>query len=315
MGRKKALKPDTYFSSPGPEPEGDEEVPSKTVSSVDIGTSNFAAGRVTLVVTPGTEGKEWRVILRDACALTLKNGVPDASIEAIVETLFLKMNSPQLDWFWDDEGRREICVERQVDHIGSLASAKKNHPGRATMYAVYSALKMLEVSRRRPTFNFSDEHRRTFGIPDARMIAESQRADRFVPVSGHKKAGLRGLHGNDRKEKTGDICEEMLEQDGQYEALEWFNQLARHKPREDVADVYLQARRHLEDWHNRRLIDRRKRIRAENKKRRESEAERKRLQRKRKAPPDPSQSKKSAKARKTTTESNPSSDAVTHVTI
>lgn len=302
MGRKKVLKPDCYFSSTDPEPEGDEEFPSKTVSSADIGTSNFAAGRITLVVTPGTEGKEWRVILRDACALTLKENDPRASIETIVENLFLKMNSPQLAWFWDDEAEREVCVERQVDHIYSLASRTKQHPGKATMHAVYAALKMLEVSRRRPSFCFSDEKRRSLQIPDSQMIAESKRPDRFVPVSGHKKAGLRGVHGDDRKEKTGDICEQMLDEDAQYEALEWFNRLARHKPREDVADVYLQARRELEDWHEGRLKAKRKRIREENKRIREVKAEERLLAKKRKAAALPSDAPEKKKSKKKTDE-------------
>lgn len=269
MGRPRALRPDCYYEREDPLPGGCTEFGDLTATSVDIGTTNFAAARVTLVVRPETDGQEWDVVLTHAAALTLKCGDPRASIETIVENLFLKMNAPPMTWFWEPDARGEPCpmyVERQVDHIGAVAAKKREHPGKAVMHAVYSALRMLEMARCKPTLCMRS------GAPAEQQVADLQRASAFVPVSGHKKAGLRGMHGDQRKQKTADVAERMLDDEGQVHALAWVQRLAQHKPREDVADAYLQARRELEDAHQTRLKEKRKRLRLERKRRREHEA-------------------------------------------
>ena len=275
-GHRRVLKPDCHFPPDGEAdvkvPDGDPEFPNLCTTSIDIGTVNFAVEKVTLVVTPGSDGKEWRVILENASALTLKCGDAQAPIEAIVRNLFIKMNHPDLGWAWPGPNEdRDIIVERQVDQIRGIG--QKDHHGKATMHAVYSALRMLELARGQTLLCMSAERLATHHIPADIVIDDMHRASSFVPVSGHKKAGLAGTHGDDRKQVTMEAAEAFLEKEGQEEALAWYNLLARHKPREDVADAYLQARRHLEDKHELRLKEKRKQVREFKRLEREAQKE------------------------------------------
>ena len=282
MGRRRVLTPDCSFPPDGEDlinvPSGDSEFPNITVNSVDVGPVNFSLAKVTLSVTPGTQGQDWNVILERVKVMTLKCGDTKARIETVIENLFIKLNHPEMQWFWEDS-ERQIIVERQVDHIAAVSKEekesmpeeekeeyeqyikdkkKKRNPEEPKNFAIYSALRAIELARKRALICVSEDKRTRLGISDNETVEDLVRPSTFVPASGHKKALLSDVHGDERKKQTGPRAKACLESEGQLEASEWMGRLKKQKPFEDVGDVYLQARRHLEDIHKGRLKEKRK---------------------------------------------------------
>ena len=68
---------------------------------------------------------------------------------------------------------------------------------------------------------------------------------KFIIWSGKNKSGLDGVHGRDRKEKTGPVAIQLLQQEGFDDMATYIESLKRPKPQEDVSDAYLAARNFL----------------------------------------------------------------------
>ena len=257
----------------------DPDYPPITVCSYDIGTRNFAGGRFTLVVAPGSEGQTWWVWTDGVSVIDIRGG--DGMIDHVVEALFAKLASPEYTWLWKEphavtgDPLLRIAAERQVDQIQSVADKEDEEGGGQKkykkrkykppiMYAVYAALKMLVEARASPAAILDTRAWYRLQLGSANVPIESITPSLvFIPRSGSQKAGLRGLHGSDRKEGAGDTAMTLMEDDGDQEAAQFLYSLPAPlpygKPRQDAADVYLQARHLLEELHDRRLKDARKR--------------------------------------------------------
>lgn len=67
----------------------------------------------------------------------------------------------------------------------------------------------------------------------------------FVQWNGKNKSGLEGKHGKERKEDTAPVAINLLRKEGFEDQAQFIESLPSKKPREDVADAYLQARNYL----------------------------------------------------------------------
>lgn len=230
----------------------------RKVISNDIGPK-YAA--VSLVVE-FADGQERLMDAMPYC-LTEGSGSGLPSIDEVcinIVTLFL---GPERDWIWN--GSPPFITERQMDHlaymglVGDSGSGEKGKKSRARgkppiCYAIYGMLRMLVTLKARPNVLFTESDLVRFvraGI-DPRTLGQPEL--RFVPVSGHQKAGLKGKKGSERK--GGDAYEialEMMEEAEDEKARDYVQSLStvgdikKKKPRQDVIDTYLQGRRYLAD--------------------------------------------------------------------
>lgn len=67
----------------------------------------------------------------------------------------------------------------------------------------------------------------------------------FVEWNGNNKSGLEGKHGKERKNETAKVAINLLRLEGFEAQAKFIESLPSIKPREDVADAYLQARNYL----------------------------------------------------------------------
>lgn len=212
-------------------------------ASIDIGSRNFFCAYVELHVVEGTDGREVRFETTALEGIDLKEGNTHASIEEIVNNLFVKLSNAldKLNWLFDLPCNVPILVERQVDHIRDFGNAEN--------YAIYSALMALLLARQKQELLLPV----STPLPKSLVCESLGEKLRFTPRSGGQKHGLKEDRGGARKERTGDVALALLGRHGNTDAANFMMDLSKPKPYEDCGDVILQAVHYLMQHHKERL--------------------------------------------------------------
>lgn len=225
----------------------------RKVISNDIGPKY--AGVV--LVAEFEDGSERLMDAMPYCLMDGSGKFPD--IDEVCVNLLKLFTHPDHDWLWEDV--EPFIVERQMDHlafvglVGDGDKKKKAPRGKPPIcYAIYGMLRMLVALKQRPGLLLSvQDMGRLLGAGINPQSLGNPKL-RFVPVSGHKKAGLKGKHGSERKGNDAfETAVGMMQEEGDSRAAEYLESLGRvgdvkkKKPRQDVVDPYLQGRRYLAD--------------------------------------------------------------------
>lgn len=229
----------------------------KTISN-DIGPK-YAA--VSLVVE-FEDGSERLIHSMPYCLTEAGGGLPN--IDEVCNSILHLFLHPDQDWIWESNG--PVITERQMDHLGYyglVASGggdgekkeKKTPRGKPPIcYAIYGMLRVLVALKARPQLLLNPTAFAKIKATGIDMMSLGYPNLRFVPVSGHQKAGLKGKHGDERKGgEAFDKALELMEEQGDDKAVEYLQNPAllvekkKKKPRQDVVDTYLQGRRYLAD--------------------------------------------------------------------
>lgn len=230
------------------------------VYSFDPGSVNYAVDRVSVKIDTGDKSKYFGISLDWAQVLTPKyettggiifdkniagvtNGdysecyvswnprvydkeKPRIPLQILKSLQDIIRNGDQMQQFRDEISQMlaqkpnekiNILIEPQIDQLDTKSLRMENHDLFVTTYLTLSDDDMV-------------------GLKNLN----------FIQWSGKNKSGMEGKHGKERKhEKPAEIAMEFLRKEGFENKADFIATLPSKKPREDVADAYLQARNFL----------------------------------------------------------------------
>ncbi len=234
--------------------------------SIDIGVVNMAITRTSRLAPDNCMRVDHLIIvnLRDA------DGSED--VDTIGRNLRAVFNASAQEWIWSPPC--EILVERQLD---------QRHEGQhkpPVMHCIYCMLQTMVADRADPMLLFPLESWAAFDAKGIDPTSPQFQQPRLVwmPRSGSQKWGLKGTHGDARKDETLIVAPRVLRQDGDHEAAEWIEALrppryhkrtgallegsGPRKPMEDACDCVLQSKHRHQEKAEREAIDARKQQRT-----------------------------------------------------
>ena len=257
-----------------------------TAVGIDIGTANFAVGRMTRLA------KNDRYVLEQLTVVNLCGDENQQDADTLGDNLMSFFSHPDRTWVWEPPS--PIVPERQVDNIAAVNPwwKKKQHLAGVEeddgtrfkppiMTTVYGMIKIIVKARTAPALlldNGAWSEMMLAGLdPTSESIA--RKGIVWVPRSGSQKTGLKGFHGDARKDQTLIAAPHLLRENKDHAAATYIESLptVKRKPQEDACDVVLQTHHFLEE---RRVNENKKRKREEREEAKVEKEETKRIAKK-----------------------------------
>ena len=216
------------------------EVVRRTVS-IDVGLVNLGICRLAFVRDKVT--KTTRYILEHSVVIDLTTET-SRSIDTAGQNLFKMLNGTQMQWMWSPPC--PIVTERQVDQL-QINAAKNTRYKPPINFAIYGMLMQIVFAHRAPMSFLDDDAWQELdqvGVDPTDAKFERKELE-WQPASGCQKSELKGVREEDRKTETLIRAPRLARVNKDTKAADFFEGLAKPKPREDACDAYLQAHFYL----------------------------------------------------------------------
>lgn len=209
--------------------------------SIDVGLVNLGICRLAFVRDKIT--KATRYILEHSVVIDLTSET-SRSIDTAGQNLFKMLNGTQMQWMWSPAC--PIVTERQVDQL-QVNSNKNNHYRPPINFAIYGMLMQIVFAHRAP-MSFLDD----YSWQELDRVGVDPTDEKFErkeivwdPAAGSQKSELKGVRDEDRKTETLIRAPRLARTNKDNKAADFFEGLAKPKPREDACDSYLQGHFYL----------------------------------------------------------------------
>lgn len=231
-----------------------------TAIGIDIGTANLAVARVTRLANKD------RYVLERLVVVNICGNENQQDADTLGDNLMTFFSHPDQSWVWEPPS--PVVPERQVDSIMAVNPWRKKKQPNVTMVqgadgtgedaqdykppimtTVYAMIKMIVKARMAPAMLLDNDawsEMMLCGL-DPTSASIVRKGIEWVPRSGSQKSGLKGFHGDVRKDECLKAGPRILRENKDNAAADYIETLpmVKRKPREDACDVYLQAHHFL----------------------------------------------------------------------